>query len=515
MKFYLKTFVIIIILVALFLCLLGSCTLVESIAGTTVLGGQATLSSGSSNVPTSSAVSSSIMSLKDITLYPAVGALNEAQLKLLLGYATENHREIFNFQVAYISDSKATSTNIILPTGHTLYEDEKGRFIFSGGNVVYVKDTEETKNLEDPDNPLYNTELMRDVLELDGRQLYDENGVLISFEDISNFLPITGTAVDYNNVIINAGFAAEALNSTTLNLPLSFFGLKTLDDAKMIYSQAKESVMISGVSYVPVVHTDILSIYFDGNNGFLLDVHSLALPRKTSHTGIPETLDYYGFENASKSLYTGPLNEMGLNPVFEAKELIPNQKITVYDSFTGKLEEITPLLADENGALSLSLEAVHIMFGARLTMDDGTKTLHVLTDPYYSGLTEQLLGSELTDKPVRVIDENTAAAEYQTQQQKRLENGDYLPETVETASEPSLPKTIIRTPKRGQFTYPGSSTKIWKSGYAGKPEPTGLSPTMSGDWVWNSATGFWEGTSPLSGEKIVWHPSYGAAFTIR
>lgn len=514
MKFYLKTILIVIVLIALFLCLFGGCTLVESIAGTAAFGGKATLSTGSADTQVSSAASSA-EPLKDITLYPAVGALNDTQRKLLLDYATENHREIFNYQVAYISDSKATSTNIILPTGHTLYEDEKGRFIFSGGSVIYVKDTTETKNLEDPNNPLYNTELMRDALELGGRQLYDENGVLISFEDVSGFLPVTGTAVSYNNVIINSGFAGEELNSTTLNLPLSFFGLQTLEDAKSIYSKAEESVVIRGVSYVPVVHTDILSLYFNGRDGFLLDVQSLALPRKTTEKGVPGTLDYYGLQNTAEALYAGELNEMGLNPVFEATELIPNRKITVYNSFTGKLEEIAPLLQDENGTLSLSLEAVKILFGASITMDEETKTLHLLTDPYYPALTEQLLGSAQTDKQVRVVDEITSATEYQAQQQERLENDDYLIETKETASEASLPATVIRTPKRGQFIYPGSSTKIWKSGYAGKSEPAGLYPAMAGDWAWNSATGFWEGTSPLSGEKIVWHPSYGAAFTIR
>ncbi len=513
MKFHYKIILCVIALVTVLLCLLGGCRLAENIIDMSVFGRHPSLSD--STALSSSEASSSAPVLKEITLYPAVGAVNEAQREILLNYAAQNYRELFNFQVGYISDNKVTSTNVILPTGHTLYEDEKGRFIFSGGSVVYVKGSEETENLEAPDNPLYDYSLMHDALGLSGKQLYDESGVLISFEDTGAFTPVSSASVSYNNIILNVSFAAETLDSTSLNIPLSVFGMATLDDAKAAFANAEDVVMIRNGRYVPVVDNDILTLYFNGDNGFLLDVKSLILPRKPSDGGVSPMLDYYNLEKAAASLYTKALNEMELSPVFEAKDIVPNQKITAYNSFTGKLEEVTPLLTDDQGRLSVSLEALHVLFGVNLVMDNETKTLHVLTDPYYRSFVEEMLGGQKTTELLKSIDEQKAAPEFLQQQQGRMEDTSYLYEAAAVVVESGLPAPVVRTPKTGQFTYPGSHTKIWKSGYAGKSEPADLYPSMEGDWVWNSETGFWEGSSPLSGEKAVWHPSYGAAFTIR
>ncbi|MFA9381437.1 MAG: hypothetical protein ACERKO_10310, partial [Acetanaerobacterium sp.] len=451
--------------------------------------------------------------LLGIRLYPTIGAPLGAQRDTLLEYATQNHKRIFDYQVRYISENEVKSTNITLPTGHTLYEDADGCFIFSGGDVVHVR-ADLDASLENPNNPLYDTRgLLHDSLALGGGSLYDENGVLISFDDIGAFSSAEAQGLSYNNLIVNSYFACEVLDSEGLDVPLSVLGLSTLEDAQTLYDDAEDKVMIRGEGYVPVVRTDVLTLYYDGS-GFLIDVHSLALPRKADEDAKPGILDYYELAKAADVLYTQSLNEIGLAPSFDACDLVPGTAVTMYNPYSGKIEGITPIGVNAQGELTLSLEALRVMYGVQLMFDPGTETLHMLTDPLYLDLVEHILGNGETLCAAHYVGADAVDETYLVQQKERFSDDSYLFEELSTVEE-GVPRPIIRTPRTGQFVYPGSSTKIWVSYYKGKGEPVGLRPTVEGDWVWNDSTGFWEGVSPLSGQMVVWHPSYSAAFTIR
>lgn len=449
----------------------------------------------------------------DIRLYPAFGGWYAARDTVLLDYATENYRRIFNRQLRYLAEHEVVSTNIILPTGHTLYEDEEGIFLFSGAEVVRVKG-ELGASLEDPSNPLYDTRgLMHDWLSLGADALYDENGVLVTFENVASFTPVTAQEARYNNLIFNAYDAAEVLDSAGLTVPLSVLGVATLEQAKAVFNAMEEPVMIRSKPYAPVWDSDALTIYYNGQDGFLIDPHSMTLPRKESEQGIPGILDYSELEDAALALYAQKLADTGLAPSFEVTDFTAGKSVTVYNPTSGKIEAVTPIDLDGQGNLSLSLEALRILYGVQLMLDPGTDTLHMYTDPLYPGIVRHILGKEQTLSPVRCISAATADETFLEQQQERAENGMYLTDLA-VKTEPGVPAPVIRTPRSGQFVYPGSGTKIWVSYYKGKGEPVSLRPA-SGDWAWNDATGFWEGISSLSGKMVVWHPSYAAAFTIR
>ncbi len=501
------------IAVAFILSLVG-CSVTEDI--NTLVQGRQQLSQSSSESPAQPSESTAQpQKLSPIRLYPTVNASMGGPDSVLLEYASENHRLIFDSQVRYLDEHEVTSTNIILPTGHTLYQDETGYFIFSGANVVYVRQ-DLNADLEDPDNPLYDTRgLLHDSLMLGGDSLYDENGVLVAFDDMSRFTAANTVSLVYNNLILNSYDAFEVLDSNRLSVPLSTLGLQTLGDAQASYQAAQDKVMIRSRPYVPVIQSDAIIIYFNGTDGFLIDVHSFTLPRKQTEERTPGILDYSKLADAASALHTQKLNAMGLAPRFEATDLIAGRAITVYNPYSAKIEEITPIEMDKDGSLSLSLEALRILYGVQLMRDPDTETLHLYTDPYYLSLTEHILGNSQSGSAVRFIGSDSVNEMYAQQQAERQTNRGYLSAVVTKENEPGVPIPIIRTPRSGQFVYPGSSTKIWVSYYKGKGEPVSLRPASGGDWVWNNATGFWEGVSPLSGKKIVWHPSYAAAFTIR
>ncbi len=453
--------------------------------------------------------------LSEIRLYPAVGAIYTAVSDRMLEYATENHKRIFDNQVLYLSENEVKSTNIILPTGHTLYEDKKGYFIFSGENAVYVR-SDLKVSLEDPDNPLYDTRgLLHDWLVLNGDSLYDENGVLVAFEDAVGFTPAVTLPLNYNSLILNAYDATELLDSNSLTVVLSPWGVSTLSDAKKLYSSAEEKVMIRSKPYVAVVQTDALTIYFNGDDGFLIDIHSFALPRKQAEQGTPSILDYSQLATLAENLYTDKLNEMELAPKFEVTDLIAGKPVTVYNPYSAKIEAVTPIGLDSEQNLTLSLDALRVLYGVQLMIDPDTDSLRLYTDPLYRDLVEHILGNDPTNLSVRYVNEALVDETFLRQQEERKASSGYLTTLATTDTQPGVPKPVIRSPRSGQFVYPGSSTKIWVSYYKGKGEPVSLCPTIDGDWVWNDATGFWEGVSPLSGKMVVWHPSYAAAFTIR
>lgn len=502
-----------------FVLALAGCGVAEDIGslmhGRQQLAASSGVSSPLTSEETKDAQEQEAQTLREIRLYPAVGAQLGGNNDVLLQYANENHRRIFDSQVRYISDHEVTSTNIILPTGHTLYEDENGYFIFSGEEVVRVS-PQLSSSLEDPSNPLYDTRgLMHDWLILNGDSLFDENGVLVTFDDASEFVPVSAQPLQYNNLILNAYDATEVLDSTNLSVSLWVFGVSTLADAKRLYDETEDKVVIRNRLYAPVIESDALTLYFNGTDGFLIDVHSYTLPRKETDQGTPGVMDYSELAVAAEQMYTQKLNTIGLAPRFEVQDIIAGKPITVYNPYSGKIEAVKPIDVDGDGKLSLSLDVLRILYGVQLMIDPNTETLHLYTDPLYMGLVQHLLGKSVDLQPVRYIDDTTADQTYLQQQEERAENNGYLTTLASDETEPSVPKPLIRTPRSGQFVYPGSNTKIWVSHYKGKGEPVSLRPTIGGQWVWNNATGFWEGVSELSGKMVVWHPSYAAAFTIR
>lgn len=503
---------VLLIAVAFVLALAG-CSVAEDLSGR-LQGGQK-LTPSSTPASSQSEEMQRTQQLNEILLYPAIGAQNTALSDVMLEFATINHKRIFDSQVRYLSENTVMSTNIILPTGHTLYQDENGYFIFSGEDVVYVRSDLNT-SLEDPDSPLYDTRgLLHDWLKLNGDSLYDENGVLISFDDASVFTPAVTLPLKYNNLILNAYDATEVLDSNNLMVPLSTWGISTLSDAKKLYDLAEDKVMIRSKPYVPVVQTDALTLYFNGSDGFLIDIRSLSLPRKETEQGTPGILDYSQIAVAAQQLYTEKLNDMELAPKFEVSDLIAGKPVTVYNSYSARIEAITPIGKDSEENLTLSLDALRVLYGAQLMLDPNTDSLHLYTDPLYLNLVEHILGNDAPLLSARYVSDSMADETFLQQQEQRRTNSGYLTTLATTETQPGVPRPIIRTPRSGQFVYPGSSTKIWVSYYKGKGEPVSLRPTIQGDWVWNDATGFWEGVSPLSGMMVVWHPSYAAAFTIR
>lgn len=513
---------------AAFFCMLAGCGLAEDFRELTQ-GNQLLSLSAPSEAAASAKASSQEAALQppkvltEIKLYPTIGALDNTQRNALLEIAAKNRKMIFDFQVRYISEHEVKSTNIVLPSGHTLYQDAEGYFVFSGGQVVHLR-KDLNMSLDNPNHPLYDPNgLMHDALALAGCSLYDENGVLISFENVSGFFAATERTASYNNLIVNSFFACEVLDSTSLNVPLSVFGVATLEDAVDLYENAlknqkegeEKGVMIGSAQYVPVVDTDALKLYFNGTDGFLLDVASLSLPRKETGDETPGMIDYYAFSRTAEAVYADTLAELGLHASYDPKDIVPNKPITLYNSYTHRVEEIVPIVMDTEGRLSLSLLSLRLLFGAELTLDGETKTLHLVTDPYYNRMVQHILGQEEQEASVRYVGSGSLDVTYLKQQEQRSASTDYLFEELEATTKPGVPQPIIRTPKSGQFVYPGSNTKIWISYYKRKGEPTSLRPTVQGDWVWNDVTGFWEGVSPLSGLMVVWHPSYSAPFTIR
>ena len=508
-----KIFARVLLVAAAFVLALAGCSVAEDLSGR-LQGGQK-LTPSSTPASSQSEEMQHTQQLNEILLYPSIGGQNTTLSDVLLQSATINHKRIFDSQVQYLTENTVMSTNIILPTGHTLYEDENGYFIFSGEDVAYVRSDLNT-SIEDPDSPLYDTRgLLHDWLNLNGDSLYDENGVLISFDDASVFTPAVTLPVKYNNLILNAYDATEVLDSNNLTVPLSAWGVTSLSDANKLYDLAEDKVMIRSKPYVPVVQTDALTLYFNGTDGFMIDVHSLSLPRKETEQGTPGLLDFSQIAVVSEQLYTEKLGDMGLAPKFEVSDLTAGKSVTVYNPYSSRIEAITPIGLDGEGNLTLSLDALRVLYGAQLMLDPNTDSMHLYTDPLYLGLVEHILGNDMPLSSARYVNDATADNTFVRQQEQRRANSGYLTTLATTETQPGVPKPVIRTPRSGQFVYPGSSTKIWVSYYKGKGEPVSLRPTIQGDWVWNDATGFWEGVSPLSGKMVVWHPSYAAAFTIR
>lgn len=406
-----------------------------------------------------------------MTLYAAIGKLEGADREILISYAQENYRRIFEYQVNYINETKASSTNVILPTGHTVYENENGKFIFSGDKAVYIyADESPASSLKNPNNPLYNPEIMRDVLKLDGSQLRDENGVILYLESGEDFKEVDPSDVSFNNVIVNASFAFELLDSTTLNLPLAEFGVADIETAKALYTgesaddkkggkaEAKPApkTIINGVSYAKIVDNDVFSIFFDGSEGFVVDFKTLYMPRQQNESGM---IDFNAYTGLVSKLYTSELNAMGITPAFAIGAITPNVPVTVYDSATGKILPVTLLNKDDEGKLSISLEAAQKLFGISFLIDEETKTLHVYTDPTAYALTQHFLGNPATTDIVKSVTSQNPDEAFVLQQEERYMDDSYIYE--EAMEQSSLrPTPVIRTPKSGQITYPAVQQKF-------------------------------------------------------